>query len=463
MAIKQFLQSQIIEKSINNKLGLAINNQNIGYAYEAQGMLDDALMYYQKSLAINIHLNNSLGKIICYGSIANIYIQQGKAKEALVLIKKNFPIVKKLGNKKHLAFEYLNLGWAQTKLKQYNKAQKNLQKGLELAKNNNLISTISTAYSYLYELNNDTKNCKKALSYYKLAEEFDQKISNERNTHYVNNLIIKYDSERKNSQIKDLAKQNKISKLQLLKNRNLWIISIIFFTLIGVVSYSLYKHQLLSNEKKIVTLEQDALRSQMNPHFIFNALNSIKLHIINNEQKDAVRFLNKFSKLMRKILEASSVKEITLAEELQTMDLYMSIENIRFSNEIKFDINVDPVIKLEQIKVPPLVLQPFLENAIWHGLSSKKDDKKIVLSVSQKDENFIKISIKDNGIGRDAARKIKANKTINRKSIGIKLTKERLQNFVKERKKQFSLTYKDLKDDKNNPKGTKAILIIPLT
>ncbi len=128
------------------------------------------------------------------------------------------------------------------------------------------------------------------------------------------------------------------------------------------------------------------LRSQMNPHFIFNSLNSIKLYIINNEKENAVYYLNKFSKLIRKILMASKEKEITLAEELETMDLYMNIENIRFSNEINYKTNISPDIDLQAIKVPSLILQPFLENALWHGLSSKKDNKNINLEITNENE-----------------------------------------------------------------------------
>ena len=224
--------------------------------------------------------------------------------------------------------------------------------------------------------------------YYKLAEEFDEKISDDRTTQYVNDLIIKYDSEKKNNQIKVLGKQNEIANLRLRKNTNIGLISLIALFLLGAVLYFLYRQRLLKNEKRVLSLEQDMLRIQMNPHFIFNALNSIKLYIINNEQKNAVHYLNKFSKLIRKILDASSVKEISLAEELETMDLYMNIENIRFSNEIEHEIHVDPSIKLDTIKVPPLVLQPFIENAIWHGLSSKKGGKKVTISVKQPQNEF---------------------------------------------------------------------------
>ncbi len=215
-------------------------------------------------------------------------------------------------------------------------------------------------------------------------------------------------------------------------------------------------------QKQINELKLTSLLSQMNPHFIFNALNSIKLYIINQEPKIAAYYLNKFSKLIRKILEASNTKEVTLQEELETMDLYMTIENIRFSNEIDFNIIVDEKINLTAIKVPPLVLQPFLENSLWHGLSSKKNDKKITVSILKQEVNYIQIIIEDNGIGRKASAKIKAEKSINRKSIGINLTKDRLTNFVKNLQNDYAIIYEDLIDKDKNVMGTKVVLHIPL-
>ena len=462
LAIQQFLQSQAIERSINNRLGLAINNQNIGYAKEQHGLLDEALIHYQSSQVINNAINNRIGQVICNGSMARVLIKQDKPREAIKMLKENLPKAIDLNNKDYLSTQYIYLGWAHSKINRFAEAEKNLLKGLKIAQDYGISPAISEGYTYLSELSVKTKDFEKGLMYYKLAEEFDEKISDERTTQHVNDLIIKYDSEKKNNQIEVLAKQNEIANLRLRKNTNIWLISLIALSLLGAVLYFLYRQRLLKNEKRLLSLEQDMLRVQMNPHFIFNALNSIKLYIINNEQKNAVHYLNKFSKLIRKILDASSVKETSLAEELETVDLYMSIENIRFSNEIKHEINVDPSIKLDTIKIPPLVLQPFLENAVWHGLSSKKGEKKVQISVKQYNKEFIEISIEDNGIGRKESAKIKAKKVINRKSVGIELTRERLANFVKNFQNTFSLSYKDLVDGSNNALGTKLTLQLPL-
>lgn len=461
-AIQQFNKSQIIEKSINNKLGLAINYQNIGYAKDRQGKTEEALQFFERSLVINKKRHDKFGQVICNNNIANIYIKQGKYNKALQLIETNLPVAKKVGNKSHIASTYLNLGWAQTKLKKYTIAEKNILQGLSFVKKYDSES-LSEGYSYLYELNIEKNNFEEALKYYKLAEEFDEKVSTEINVQYVNDLILKYDSEQKNNKIKNLAKQNEIAKLQLTKNKILWSISFGLLALLGVVFYFLYRNKLLRNEKKIITLEQDALRSQMNPHFIFNSLNSIKLYIIDNEKENAVYYLNKFSKLIRQILVATHEKEITLAEEIETMELYLNIENIRFNNEIETSITVDENLNVNTIKIPPLILQPFIENAIWHGLSLRKENKKLNITVKKFGNTHVDIVILDNGIGRKRSAEIKEKKRYKKSSIGIQLTKERLQNFCKDYKNNCSLGFVDLYNADNEANGTKVILKIPIS
>lgn len=203
----------------------------------------------------------------------------------------------------------------------------------------------------------------------------------------------------------------------------------------------------LSFEKEIAEIKVTSLQSQMNPHFIFNSLNSIKLHIIKNNKENAVYYLNKFSKLIRKILSISRVKEVSLQEEIETIELYVSIENLRFKNSIQFYISVDENINLDTIKIPPLILQPFVENAIWHGLSAKDGEKILKIFISKNDSDFITITIDDNGIGRKKASEFKEQRIIKRDSMGLKLTEERLAIFSVGLKNKHQLIFEDKEKD----------------
>jgi LytS/YehU family sensor histidine kinase len=214
-------------------------------------------------------------------------------------------------------------------------------------------------------------------------------------------------------------------------------------------------------DKELAELKVSALRSQMNPHFIFNSLNAIKRYIIDNEKENAVFYLNKFSKLIRKILASTMEKETSLAEELETMKLYMNIENIRFHNDIDFKINIDSSLNASSIKLPSLITQPFIENALWHGLSLKKDHRELRIDVQKNSPSQLQITIMDNGIGRDRSTAIKNKKLLKRNSIGIKLSQERLQHFSKNYKADSAIIFTDLFENKT-PSGTKVTLLIPL-
>ena len=462
LAEKSFKKALKIAKKSKNKWSLSINNENIAKVKEAQDSLDLAIFYTQKALKIDQSINNHYGRMICYNRLGKLYIKKSEYSKAKKFLNDAIPIAKSVKNIYYKALINNNLGWAETKTKNFSKAKKHFEISLDIAEKKNYKTALTEIYTNFSEYNELTGNHVDALKYYKKFTFISNQLLNDKTSKYVNDLIEKYDSDRKTNQIKNLARQNEIAQLQLIKNKNIWIIVFVSVLSLLVILYFLYRQNSLNKEKKILTLEQDVLRTQMNPHFIFNALNSIKHYIINNEQKNAVHYLNKFSKLIRKILEASSVKEATLQEELETMDLYMNIENIRFSNLINFEIKVDENLDLTKIKVPPLVLQPFLENALWHGLSSKKGNKTINLSVFKPSSDFIQIDIEDNGIGRKASAKIKSDKVINRKSIGIELTKERLNNFIKDFQNPFSLIFNDLFDENKKPKGTKVALKIPV-
>ncbi|WP_223034631.1 tetratricopeptide repeat-containing sensor histidine kinase [Hanstruepera marina] len=460
LALDQFNKSLQIELEMDNKLGLAINNQNIGYAKEKLGSLNEALSYYEKSLKYNNEINSKIGQVICYNSIGKVYIQKEAFKKSEAFIKDALKKALEINDQYYISTSYLNLGLLQLKQQDYNNAQINLNKALEISKNFNLKSTEIETYLYLSELYDKIGDPEKAFTLYKKHVVLDETLTNERNLQYVNDLIIKYESEKKNSQIKALANENEIVKLKLAQNKRTLILSLLGGCLALIILFVLNRQRQLKNDKKIVTLEQEMLRNQMNPHFIFNSLNSIKLYIINNEKENAVYYLNKFSKLIRKILVASNEKEISLEDELETMSLYINIENIRFSNAIDYNVIIDDSINPALIKVPSLIFQPFLENAIWHGLSSKAENKKISLHVKSDNPNYVTITITDNGIGRVASKKIKETKKLKRKSLGIQITRARLENFSKNYTYDYDLKINDLYES-GNAIGTQVVVNIP--
>lgn len=462
LALEQFNKSLEIEIQSNNKLGLAINYQNIGYAKEAKGLLDEALKDYQASLLYNEDINSEIGKVICFNSIAKVYIKQKKYDESLSLLQDALAKALKVEDQYYIATTYTNLGWLESLTNKEDLAEQHLKKAIEISDTYNLLSSKIEALLHLSETYTKIGNYDLALRDYKIADSLEQTINNQRNLSYINDLIIKYESESKTNTIKALANENELVKSRLEKNRLSLLLSLLAIILITVLLFIFNRQKQITQEKKILTLEQNMLKSQMNPHFIFNSLNSIKLYIINNEKENAVYYLNKFAKLIRKILVASNEKDISLADELETMKLYMNIENIRFSNEIDFKINIDDNLNPENVRVPSLILQPFLENSLWHGLSSKLDDKRIVLDIKKDADDYITISITDNGVGRKISQERKLNKTLKRDSVGIEITKERLFNFSKRFARMYDLKIEDLFDKQNNAAGTKVILNIPV-
>lgn len=462
LAIEQFNKSLEIENKSENKLGLAINYQNIGYAKEAKGLLNEALKDYQTSLKYNEDINSDIGKVICFNSIGKIYIKQQKYDEAITLLQDALDKALKIEDQYYIATSYTNLGWLETLTNKEDLAEQHLKKAIEISDNYNLLTSKIEARQYLSKNYVNKGVFDLALRDYKIADSLERTRNNQRNLSYINDLIIKYESESKTNTIKALANENELVKSHLEKNRLSLLLSLLAIVLVTVLLFIFNRQQQITQEKKILTLEQNMLKSQMNPHFIFNSLNSIKLYIINNEKENAVYYLNKFAKLIRKILVASNEKDISLADELDTMKLYMNIENIRFSNEINFKIKIDEKINPENIRVPSLILQPFLENSLWHGLSSKTDDKRIELDIKKESDDYITISITDNGVGRKVSHERKLNKTLQRDSVGIEITRERLFNFSKRFARMYDLKIEDLFDHQNKASGTKVILNIPI-
>jgi len=220
--------------------------------------------------------------------------------------------------------------------------------------------------------------------------------------------------------------------------------------------------RLVHTEKKMAEVEMQALRAQMNPHFIFNSLNSINRYIVKSDSATASLYLTRFAKLIRLILDNSNSKSITLANEIQALSLYIEMESIRFDKKFTYDINVDSEIDIENTYVPPLIIQPYAENAIWHGLLHKEDAGHLRIDIVLKNEQMLQCIIEDDGVGREKARELKSKSVSSKKSLGMKLTESRLGLLSKQEVTERLITIKDLKDNEGNASGTKVILNIPV-
>ena len=247
-----------------------------------------------------------------------------------------------------------------------------------------------------------------------------------------------------------------------------YIVLLLFFS---ALIYAFYKYRVglirkeskikSEFEKRIARVEMSALRAQMNPHFIFNCLNSIENYIIKNDTVKASEYLNNFGRLVRLILNNSRSNYVNLKDELEALELYIKMEQMRLRNSFEYEIEIEESLTLENYEIPPMLIQPFVENSIWHGLINRDGNGKVKLNISN-GQNVICCIIEDNGIGREAAGKINASKKVKRKSMGMSITSERIEIINKLYNIENKIKIIDLYNDKNEATGTKVIINIPL-
>lgn len=218
--------------------------------------------------------------------------------------------------------------------------------------------------------------------------------------------------------------------------------------------------KLLEIDKKVAETRLMALRAQMNPHFIFNCLNAIDNYILKNDADQASRYLNKFARLVRSILSESDKNFITLKKELDLLNNYIELENIRLTEKFDYTLQLDPSIDINDIEIPTMVLQPFVENAIVHGLAHQTGKKTLSISISLTDET-LKCIIEDSGVGREEALRIKNSKIQTHESKGMRVTEGRLELLQQEVKEKGTVIITDLYDAEGKPAGTRVEINVP--
>lgn len=304
--------------------------------------------------------------------------------------------------------------------------------------------------------------------------QYRYRISNDSSWTYSSSRIIQYGSLPTGNWIFQCAAQNEIgdwgptnSTLSFEVEKPYYLTWWFWIAIMGLMGalfwaitqyrYSLArKNELTQNE--LNQLKIKALSSQMNPHFIFNSLNSIQNFIVDNDVRMSNKYLTKFARLMRLILNNSNETFVPLKDVLATLELYMELEQLRFNNKFEYAINTGPGLKIDSTKVPSMLLQPFVENAILHGILPMENNGKVTIDMHRLADQSIQVSIRDNGVGRE----FHTNKLGKKhKSHGLRITQERLKVFESLLGNKFNLIIRDLKDEEGKPKGTEIELLLP--
>jgi tetratricopeptide (TPR) repeat protein len=352
-------------------------------------------------------------------------------------------------------------------------ALKYAREGLSLAIQTKSKQFIRDGYGILYSVFDRIHQTDSAYLYYKRYIKIKDVVLSDQ----TKGKFAAYDYEQK---FELLNKQKFISQQQLkmqeqkLKSesllKNILVGGIVLIFLSGVILFRNIilkrKNEKLLNEKthadlkhKATELEMQALRAQMNPHFIFNCLSSINRFVLKNETEAASDYLTKFSRLIRMVLNNSNKTFITVADEIDTLKLYMDMERLRFKNSFDYNISFTNAIDTDNVFVPPLLLQPFVENSIWHGLMHKEGQGRIEIELSI-ENRILTCVIADNGIGRKRADALNSKSAEKQKSLGLNITNERLALLNISMDKQTSFDFEEIKDDEGNAAGTRVILRI---
>lgn len=491
-ALEAYNRSLEIKKQLNDDYGIASNLNNIGTLYQEMENNDEALIYYNKALPIFEKLNNTnsvlgclsnIGIILMYekdpkalevfkkalrlsekvnnksnyslvtANIGGYYFLNNDFDQSLLYYNKAVKIQKDLGSKRELSYSYLNIGRIYYAQKKYDKALEIAKEGMQLAKELNLLN-YQTDFSLLLS------------EIYYSTQQFELAYENSQNHKILNDSIYKKENYDKLAQIKyeyaykdTLKSANKnvsflTKTVKSINEQRKWLI-IGFVLLLIVLGFviALLKIRKVKMKNQQLLLEQKLLITQMNPHFIFNSIDNIQSLIYNKQDKEAVNYLTKFSKLTRQILENSTQNYISLAEEVEMIDNYLIIQQLLYNNKFNYQIRVEETIDTETLLLPPMLTQPFIENSIKHGLNNKSEKGKIDIRFYL-NGNKLFFNVSDNGTGFDITKK-----TENHKSLAMTITKERLINYTKNQ--DFIVHTGNIKDPEGNSIGAEVTFEIP--
>lgn len=394
---------------------------NLGWNNYLAKKYDIAIAYYNKSLIYSLPDKNYANAANCYGNLGTIYRDMGENEKSL----------------------------------------NNYLKAIEQAKLGEEVRELEWVYadmSEMYLRKRDTSNAYKS---YVLFKKYSDELLIGKSKQGLNEAMVRYEADTHNKEVELLSLRLRNQRLLIYGSTGLFILCLAVFILMLSRARINAKRRISEMNRKVAEVTQANLRQQMNPHFIFNTLNSIQYYMYQHDKLATNNYLTKFSSLMRKVLENSQHTSVPLRDELDALKLYLELEIIRFKDKFSYEIIVDEELDTLLYKVPTMLIQPYVENSICHGLIPAENKGYIKIDLTLKDD-YISCTIEDNGIGRDAAMEKKKKSENNHSSLGTQIVSSRLDLVNALYGTSLKTIYTDLKNNSGESEGTRVEIQIPI-
>ena len=452
----------------------------LGYLKADSSEFEESVAYFNQGLKVNESVRDQNSAILLLQGISYAYNLAGDHEQSITTNNKIIELARSSGYELYLPSMYVNNVSNYLALGRYREA---IQDGLLAVKAGKKSGQIELYHKVLQDmavaykqLNMPGKAYETQLEYSRLSKT----ILDAEKSRQLAEMQTKYETESKQSEIELLSREAAIQKLQLAKQEYFLAGLIILILVIIGGAVLIYRQRQLRQQQAITDLELEetkkrlvveqqyraselkALRSQMNPHFVFNALNSIQEYIMFNEKKLAGKYLGKFADLMRIYLNHSQARAISVAEEVEALNLYLELEKLRFEDALTYEVIMEEGTDNDQIKLPALLLQPYVENALKHGLLHKKTDRKLTVRFSYLEaEAVLRCEVIDNGVGRVNSAARNQSRDARHKPFATNAIKSRIELINYNSEKPVVEQIEDLYDDAGNAMGTHVMISVP--
>ncbi len=431
---------------------------NLANIYSAMNLCDSALHYNRKNLALNKKMNYKSGLVMAFHNLALAMLLKQEIDSALYYGTRAVDLAQQI-NDPLLNNALITMARVDSARNDYKVALQNAMKAYRMAKQQNrplVVAEASELLSDLYRLVG-----RKGLAYDYLTEyqQINDSINSDAFHKQITRLDLQYDYDKKQKAAEYEQMQERLLHESRIERQRFYLNGLVIFIFLLMVISSLYlRHSRFRARYARIDLEQRLLRAQMNPHFIFNALCAVQEFILAGKAHEANTFLTKIARLMRNILEQTSQEYVPLDQEIETLKLYLDLQQMRFSQEFEYHFSVDEAIDPENFSVPPMLAQPCVENSVEHGLLPRGEKGHLNISYQLKN-GLLRLEITDDGVGRQQAKETVGN--IKKRSASASLTEKRLEFFRKSLKeKNISYEIIDLYEG-DTPKGTKVVMMLP--